>query len=198
MMKLEIPASLQQEFFTVHALWQLTAPTRGVDMLLLSWIKYEKQLRRLFCYLIFQHPNIKEAVLTEAIAVLVSNRLLTPETFTRGIAALGVPAVPDLVGPRYAVLEPQMLRIKRYRNKIAHGQVSGQGITSRQLERDVLWILDWMECLAVGASAAVGYDGIGRNTFRRAKASPKIVVNAYPFSTPAELKTWLGVVTTRQ
>lgn len=58
MRKLSIPAALKQEFATVEAIWHSGAETRRVDALLLCWIKYEKQLRRLFCFLVFQHSRI--------------------------------------------------------------------------------------------------------------------------------------------
>jgi hypothetical protein len=58
MLKLNIPETLRVEFSTVQALWDSEAETRRVDALILSWTKYEKQLRRLFCFLVFQHPKI--------------------------------------------------------------------------------------------------------------------------------------------
>jgi hypothetical protein len=60
MLKLVIPPALKQEFATIDALWASGAETRRVDSLLLSWIKYEKQLRRLFCFLVYQHPKVTD------------------------------------------------------------------------------------------------------------------------------------------
>lgn len=80
-MELVIPERLTQEFATVHAVWQSEAATRGVDALLLSWIrlllswiKYEKQLRRLFSFLVFQHPAMSGEKSAEAVVVLVGNK----------------------------------------------------------------------------------------------------------------------------
>jgi hypothetical protein len=86
-------------------------------------------------------------------------------------------------------------RIKNYRNKLIHGQVSGQGIKSLQLERDVIWIIEWIDCLATAAESAFGYNGLKRNTYRLAKSVAKVPVSKYPFRTPAELKRWLFELT---
>jgi hypothetical protein len=192
MLKLAIPAQLQEEFATVETLWHSTGKTRRVDALMLSWVKYEKQLRRLFCFFVFQHPRISADKIDQVIAVLAENRKLYPETFIAGIKALGVTSVPDLLGPRHAELSREISRIKKYRNKLMHGQITGQGIKSPQLERDVLWIVEWVGCLANAADSTFGYDGLKRNTYSVARSAAKIPVSEYPFATPAELKVWLS------
>jgi hypothetical protein len=191
MLKLTIPHQLLEEFSTVETLWHSTGKTRRLDALMLSWIKYEKQLRRLFCFFVFQHPEIGAEKIDQVIAVLAENPSLYPETFLAGIKALGVTSVPGLLASHYAKLWREITRIKRYRNKLMHGQITGQGIKSPQLERDVLWIVEWVSCLASAAERAFGYDGLKRNTYRVAKSTSQIPVAKYPFNTPGELKTWL-------
>jgi hypothetical protein len=192
MLKLDILAPLRQEFATVEALWQSTAETRRVDALILSWVKHEKQLRRLFCFLVYQHPKITEVNITAVVDALAKNRELYPETFIGAIKALGVEPVPALVGQRHAELAAELARIKKYRNKLIHGQVTGQSIQSHQLERDVQFLVQWVAALAAGADAAFGYNGLRRNTYRAAKAKANIAVAAFPFTTPAEFKAWLN------
>lgn len=194
MLKLVIPSALQTEFATVEAIWGTSAETRRVDALLLSWVKYEKQLRRLFSFFVFQHPSITAAKLDSVISAFVANRNLNPESFISGINALGVTAIPKLLGASYAPLWTEIARIKKYRNKIMHGQHTGQGITSAQLERDVVHIVNWIAALAQAADSAFGYDGLRRNTYVAAKSSAKIHVQKYPFSTPAELQSWLSTL----
>jgi hypothetical protein len=194
MLKLAIPPALKQEFATVEAIWASGAETRRVDSLLLSWIKYEKQLRRLFCFLVFQHPSVTEKTINSVISVMAQNNSLYPETFIRGIRALGVTAVPGLIGQNHSQLATEVARIKKYRNKLMHGQATGLAIQSAQLERDVKWIVQWITELAVGAEAAFGYDGLKRNTFRAAKASAKIAVATYPFSSASTFGAWLRAV----
>ena len=193
---LVLPAPLRQEFATVAAVWESEGPTRRVDSLLLCWVKYEKQLRRLFCFLVFQHHQITEVQVETVVAVLVANRQLNPQTFSKAINALKVASVEQLVGTDYKALHQEIGRIKRYRNKVMHGQVSGQGITSRDIERDVGILIAWVAALAAGAQAKLGYDGIGRNTYRAAKAASKLAVADYPFRNVTEFKSWL-INTTR-
>lgn len=191
MLKLIVPKPLEQEFATVETLWHSTGETRRVDALLLSWVKYEKQLRRLFCFLVYQHPMVTDKTINSVISVLANNNALYPETFIRGIKALGVTPIPVLVGSQHAALATEVARIKKYRNKLMHGQATGLSIQSTQLERDVKWLIAWVEALAIGAEAAFGYDGLRRKTFREAKASAKIAVAAYPFTSNATFSTWL-------
>lgn len=194
MRKLVIPAALKTEFATVEAIWNTSAETRRVDALLLSWVKYEKQLRRLFSFFVFQHPNITEATLDSVIAAFAANRNLNPESFISGIKALGVTPLPKLLGSSHSQLWAGITRIKKYRNKIMHGQHTGQGITSAQLERDVVHIIKWISAVARASDTAFGYDGLKRKTYVAAKASANIHVQKYPFTTPRELKAWLATL----
>lgn len=192
MRKLVIPEALKVEFATVEAIWHTVGETRRVDSLLLSWVKYEKQLRRLFSFFVFQHPRITKAELDDVIAAFAVNRNLNPETFIAGMNALGVPPLSKLLGVAYPTLWAEIKRIKKYRNKIMHGQNTGQGITSAQLERDVIHIISWISRVAEEADAAFGYDGLRRNTYIAAKSSANLHVQKYPFSTPSELRKWLS------
>jgi hypothetical protein len=191
MLKLVIPPPLKQEFGTVEALWGSVAKTRRVDSLLLSWIKYEKQLRRLFCFLVYQHPNITDKTINSVVSVMAQNNSLYPETFIRGIHALGVTPVPTLIGQNYAQLAVEIERIKKYRNKLMHGQATGLAIQSNHLEHDVRWLVQWIAELGAGADSAFGYDGLRRNTFKAAKAKANIAVASYPFSSPSTFGDWL-------
>lgn len=194
---LVVPRRLKTEFATVQLLLGSPAATRATDALAISWIKYEKQLRRLFCFLVFQHPAIDRTRIDEVIAILVGDHNLNPTSLIAGIAELGVTDVPQLLGARYTELAGQMERIREYRNKIMHGQVTGLGLQASQLERDILWIVEWMDLLGQAAHENFGYDGIQRNTFIRAKAASSIAVNHYPFAGPDDFLSWLTKLTKR-
>lgn len=191
MRKLEIPEPLKIEFASIEALWKSDAKTRRVDALLLSWIKYEKQLRRLFCFLVFQHPNIGQKEIDQMIAVIAANSQLFPETLIAGIQELGVKPLSDLLGARWTALSRELARIKDYRNKLMHGQMTGRGLSSDYLERDVIVIVNWIHSLGEAARSEYGYDGVGRNTYRHAKAGGTQIVQKYPFNTIEEFEKWL-------
>ena len=88
MQQLTIPPPLKVEFATVETLWRSTAQTRCVDALILAWVKYEKQLRRLFCFLVFQHPRVDRDCVDKMVAALVQNNRLYPDTLMRAIEEL--------------------------------------------------------------------------------------------------------------
>ena len=48
------------EFYTVDILLQSDANSRAVDAFVISWVKLEKQLRRLTSNLIFQHSEFEK------------------------------------------------------------------------------------------------------------------------------------------
>lgn len=194
MRKLIIPEALKEEFSTVEAIWHCNGSTRRVDALVVSWVKYEKQLRRLFSFFVFQHPKITEKTLDDVISAFVANRNLNPETFITGIKELGITPIPKLLGDAHANLWAEIKRIKVYRNKIMHGQQTGQGIQSAQLERDVIHIINWMSALAEASDSAFGYDGLKRGAYRIAKTSANVPIQKYPFSNTNELKNWLSTL----
>ena len=198
MRKLAIPQELRGEFATVEACWQCGGKTLRVDSLILAWVKFEKQLRRLFCFLIYQHPQINEPEIKKVVSLLADNSKLYPETFIQGIDALGVKSVPDLLGGRHKELWADICRIKKYRNKLIHGQVTGQDIQIPQLEKDVIRIIEWVSCLSQAAEKEFGYDGIKRNTFRSAKSASSIVVGNYPFNNVKEFNKWLENLTSNK
>jgi hypothetical protein len=191
MKPLAIPQALSAEFATVQAVWGCGGATRRVDALLLSWAKYEKQLRRLFCFLVFQHPKITEKTVDDMVAVLADNNRLYADTFERAIETLKVAPLAELVGDSYETLKGEMRRIKSYRNKLMHGQITGKKITALEIERDVHFLIQWISTLANGAQVKFGYDGIGRNTYRAAKANGEVAVEEFPFQSAAEFKEWL-------
>lgn len=194
MRKLVIPPKLTEEFVTIELIYRSVGKTRRVDAMLLTWIKYEKQLRKLFCFLVYQHPNIDRANSTEIMDAMAGNRNLNPASLQDCIAALGVTPVPTLVGNDHAALKAELDRIKKYRNKLMHGQISGQSIQSAQLERDIGWIIKWMTALADGADEAFGYDGLRRNTFTNAKKA-NVVVQKFPFKDGKTFDKWLRAQT---
>jgi hypothetical protein len=195
MKPLLLPETLHKEFETVQAVIRSDGSSRRVDALLLTWVKYEKQLRRLFCFLVFQHASVDKENLEDMVEAISGNNRLYPETFQKGINQLNNGNVADLVGDRYSKLSAELTRIRAYRNKLMHGQITGQRISSRTLERDVHILVDWIAALAAGASQSFGYDGISRNTYRAAKESSKIAISSYPFTNSDEFKIWLTTLT---
>jgi hypothetical protein len=194
---LELPAGLQEEFATVAALWSSDASTRAVDAFLLSWVKYEKQLRRLFCFLIFQHPQFKGQT-KDVIEILAARRDLYPETFLIGIDELAPEPVRKSLSSILVEFSPELERIQQHRHKLMHGQNTGMSLEAGALGQDIRLILRWVEALATEAQSAFGYDGLERNTCERAQVSPSVVAPKYPFSTLEKLDGWLSDLAKRK
>lgn len=85
---LTIPDPLKGEFATVQAIWELQASTRRVDALILTWVKYEKQTRRLFSFLVQQHFGLDMLAQSAINRAILANRQLYPSTFLSGIVRL--------------------------------------------------------------------------------------------------------------
>jgi hypothetical protein len=96
-----------------------------------------------------------------------------------------------LIATNYGLRAHEVARIKKYRNKLMHGQTTGLALNSTHMEHDVRWLVQWVAELAAGADAMFGYDGMRRNTFKVAKAQANISVAAYPFTSHATFGAWL-------
>jgi len=185
---------LEEEFATVILIANSDCRTRGLDSLLLAWTKYEKQLRKLFCFLVYQHPDIGTSEIGDVVEALAQNRWLYPRTFIAAVEALGVGSIQSLIGTDYEELATQLERIQKYRNKLVHGQVTGLGLATEDLLEDVNHIAAWMTALASGAQRKFGYDGLRRDSFVQAKGTDIIAVAKYPFASASEFKAWLTEV----
>ena len=72
-----------------------------------------------------------------------------------------------------------------------HGQMTGLRLSCDHLERDVIVVVDWIHSFGEAARREYGYDGVGRNTYRHAKAGGTQIVQKYPFNTLEEFERWL-------
>ncbi|MFM0059841.1 hypothetical protein PQR64_29820 [Paraburkholderia phytofirmans] len=162
--------TFESEFEVIDLITQSQLPTHGVDAFSLSVIKMERQLRKLFTYLVFQSPTFGPGDIGPLKEVLGACRSAYYEGFELGINALYRASVEELVGPEYGELRPTLDDARDVRNKVFHGQ-----LTHRCLQREGLAELSdsirrWCFNLAAGASAEVGYDGFERNSFRKGPA----------------------------
>jgi hypothetical protein len=159
--------SFHDEFAVVDIIVQSTAETRGVDALILSIVKMERQARRLFTHLVFQCDAFGEHSTTDLIATLERCRDAYVTGFISGIDALACFTVADLVGGKYGELRAHMSAIYRVRNKVLHGQLTGLCLGREDLLAMVATVTEWCKLLATGALDQVGYDGFGRDSLQK-------------------------------
>ena len=168
MQTLQISTLLNREFKTVVAVLESEGETRCTDALLLSWVKHEKQFRRLFSYLIYRQNVFSYSNRKKVDGAIQKNKNLDWRTLKLKINKLCSTNISALVGERHSALNEKIGKIGRYRNKIMHGQLSGDNISVETLINDAQILVDWMDLLGAGAIEHFGYDGIERQTYCKA------------------------------
>ena len=132
--------NVQREFETVDLLLKSEAQTGRTDAFILSWVKVEKQIRKLFLYIIFQFPAFSPSHKNELIKAFVPYRNLFLDNYILGFDAIYPTPFKQIVGSSYGKLQPQLDEIrKKYRNKILHGHHTGSPSThqSRVERREI-------------------------------------------------------------
>jgi len=158
--------SYSDEFKTVDLITDSPAETRGVDAFALSLIKAERQIRRLFTFLVYQFSCFHQAHVSQLRDTLGSEKVYF-EGFECGFNTLFSRTAEDLVGPQYARLRPRMKDAIDFRNKIFHGQLTSKYLSGDDLFALVADIRTWCEALAIAGNSTIGYDGFARNSFRK-------------------------------
>ena len=151
--------SYSREFATIEVLLNSTAETRGVDAFALCVIKMERQLRRLFTFSISQFPCFTEESVSELKAALAAEGRIYADGFINGFEAIHPRSIADLIGGEYARLRPALAVVTKHRNKIFHGQLTGQDLSRKDLFRHVSDLQDWCRLLGDGARRYMGYEG---------------------------------------
>jgi hypothetical protein len=160
-------AGFKEEFSTVDCVLASGAETAVVDAFALSLIKSERQVRKLFTYLVYQSAAFSPKDATRLRQALAANTRVYFEGIVCGLNALSPVTIRQLVGPEYPRLWPRFKEFCQHRNKIFHGQITAQGLSRSQLFKNVTHIHVWCSSLAAGADRELGYDGFGRNSFRK-------------------------------
>lgn len=160
--------SYADEFETIALLEKSQAETRAVDAFALALIKAERQLRKLFTFLIFQNPAFDGASVADLRNTLATKRKIYFDGFLIGFNAVSPVRVEQLVGADYDALRNALEDATNIRNKIFHGQLTDRGLSREDLFRHVDQIRTWCQHLADASTAEIGYDGFGRNSYRKA------------------------------
>lgn len=158
------------EFETVDLLIKSKATTRGVDAFAMSLIKAERQIRKLFTYLIFQFPSFSKSNISNLRKVLFEKKVYF-EGFISGINALYPRNIKNLIGPEHDLLLKNLSDARKFRNKIFHGQLTNKQLTREDLIKITSKIKRWCEKLSEEAQTEFRYDGFGRNSFRKTPLS---------------------------
>ncbi|MBD9488739.1 hypothetical protein [Ensifer sp. ENS11] len=166
----------ESEFKSIDLLLVSDCDSRGVDTFCLAWIKLEKQLRKISANLIYQASDVTAADQARMRAALYSHGNLSHTTFIGAIRHLSGVTVNDLIGNRYAFLKRAVDASYQNRQKIFHGQQTGQSLTRDALISRVGDIREWCELLSAGADVRFGYDGFSGTTSLFKSGRPDVVL----------------------
>ena len=159
--------NFNHEFGTINLILDSKFETRGVDAFVLSLIKVEKQIRRIFTYLIFQNPNYGLRDILELRNSLAQNNSMYFENFIKGIDTVYTKSVKEIYGENYDADFAYLKEIVKDRNKIFHGQVTNKSLTREELVERVEAMKKWSKIISDRFSEEIQYDGFGRNSYRK-------------------------------
>lgn len=162
--------SVELEFDVVDLVLTSGGSTRAVDAFVLSVVKMERQIRKLFTHLVYQCEAFGAADVDALRLVLSNNRRVYFEGFVSGIDALLPVPLRQLIGDQYQDAWQNVSAVTPIRNKIFHGQITHMKLPTEDLTVLVRQIRRWCEMVAVAGEAATGYDGFGRNSLRKGRA----------------------------
>ncbi|MGB3503424.1 MAG: hypothetical protein WBA44_17510 [Mesorhizobium sp.] len=153
-----------QEFKSVLSLIESGFESRGVDAFCVAWIKYERQLRKLAAHLIYQSAHFDRNNQAALRTAFLANTGMS-HTSARGCFwRLTGTSINELIGLRYAPLNHSMNASFRAREKIFHGQQTGDSLNRAQLIGQVQHIQEWCQLLSDAAQNRFGYDGFSGPT----------------------------------
>jgi hypothetical protein len=157
--------NVREEFATVDLLLPSKTFTGRTDAFILAWVKVEKQIRRIVTYLLYQFPAFCSK--DDIVRIIASSRSLYFDNFVRGFDALYRTPFDNIIGSSYAEFMENFARIRTYRNKILHGQLTGLALDAEQLQTEVELMRQWVTLVAEKMFAEIGYDGVAPNAFRK-------------------------------
>ncbi len=163
------------EFEAVDLLLQSDCESRGVDGFCLSWIKLERQLRKLTANLIYQASDVTARDAGKLRVALYGHGTLDYNSFMGAVHHLSGVSVRDLIGDRYQPLKKEIGVCYQNRQKIFHGQQTGQSLDREALLVRIATIREWCQLLSVGAAGRFGYDGFAGPTSLFKTNRPDIV-----------------------
>lgn len=182
--------AFEEEFQTVELLVASNHPTKMVDAFSLSLIKAERQVRKIFTYLVFQNTNLTLANVNELRNKLTDSRRVYFKGFINGINSLSNHTLADLYGEHY---EEDMQKLKiaiSYRNKIFHGQLTNKKLSSKDLGVEIENIKRWCQRLSEVAYDEYGYCGFGRNSFQKSSLNLSAKISM-PINNPEEYRKFI-------
>lgn len=161
--------SYESEFEVVDLIINSSFETRGVDAFSLAVIKSERQLRRLFTFLIYQNPTYNKTDSKKLKEVLCNNKNLYFKDFIKGINKILSRPINELYGEDYENDYKKISEIIKIRNKVFHGQLTSLELSRTDLFEKTDELKIWCKKLSTIMINEIGYDGFERNSYQKSK-----------------------------
>lgn len=165
-------SNVLSEFATVDALLRLESSTRTVDAYCLSWIKFERQIRRLLVRTLRQASVFDDAANggeLDVVNALSAHKDLSFDKVFRAIEKLSGYSVWHWLSDERKKVDKRLRDIQWDRNRIFHGKQTGKSKDAKSLLSDIEFVRNVCEQIADGARRDIGYDGFERNAWRSIK-----------------------------
>ena len=150
-----------EDFSTVRLLVESDTKTGRTDAFIIAYAKLERQARRVFTYMIYQYPVFGIGNYRQIVGAIASKIYLDFPQFVKGFDALYPVSIESIVGNSLYTpfMGTDFPRIKGYRNKIIHGQLTGKSLNANDLKKEIDIISNWCSKLAESMITEVGFDG---------------------------------------
>jgi hypothetical protein len=164
----------EAEFATVDLLLRSGYETRGVDAFCLSWIKYERQLRRIVAFLLYQSDQLTSADATALRNAFLDNNGIAHGDMRSAIFRLSGHSTANLLDGEYRRLKTSLDHSYKIRQKLLHGQQSGQSLSRSDLVSRIAGIREWCSRMSASCEREIGYDGFARAGSLRKATRPEL------------------------
>ena len=157
------------EFATIKILVDSKTKTGRTDAFIVAFTKVEKQARRIFTYTIYQFPTFSLSDYKNILNTISSTGFLYFGNFVKGFDAIYPKSFEAIVGNALydSFLKTEFPRLQRLRNKILHGQPTGQNLSASDLINEIEVIRKWCLDVAESMLSEIGFDGLEWNSFRK-------------------------------
>lgn len=170
--------SYSEEFKTVDLILESDSVTKYIDSFCLSLIKSEKQVRKIFTYLIFQHPNLTKSDIVELRKALADNKGVYFRHFILGINNIYAKPFAEIYGENFdsdfTFINDEF---KKIRDKVFHGQITEEGKDEKDLSDAIEKIREWSLQVNNNFQNEIGFGGFERNSFQKRGEAYKDIEN---------------------
>lgn len=150
---------LDNDFRPVDVILGSDHRSKGVDAFTLAYLRAERQIRKIFTHLVFQADAFDHSNSQKLRQILYQATDVSFKKLATGIDTLSGVTVAEMIGTEHDRLFAVLRKAKQYRDKLFHGQLPDQYVSTDEfisLEAD---IRTWCRLLAAGAERDIGYNG---------------------------------------